>query len=128
MLKRMLIVTSALSVCSAHAAIVTFTDRSAWESALGQTPDLSEDFKGFLVDAPFRDAPLSIRVGAIERTAGSTVTCNEGGVSLFDFDYNGTNIASIFVDSDGPGKVAVTFLNPLVPFGGDFYNTETGRA
>lgn len=43
---------------AAQAAVVTYTNRSAWEAAVAGAPLLLEDFNSFTVDTSFQDDPV----------------------------------------------------------------------
>jgi PEP-CTERM motif-containing protein len=130
------------AVPSAEAAsITTFTDRTAWQTAVGPLSG-QEDFQSFVTDTSFVGSPLSLNgmsVLASSATVLNGAKTNKVDVAPFEFqgiyDVNGTNY--LFVDVEGAlfangvssdVTVRVDFTAPVSAFGADFLEAgDTGN-
>lgn len=119
----------AVVVCTPHRAestIVTFTDRTTWEAAIGQPLSFFESFSGFGADTEFRTGAVDVGPFSLEQQ-GSGAFRNMIDVAPFQFaDNNGTTHASMFTDF-GVTTVQMTFDSPLTAWGADFYGATTGE-
>ncbi|MDX1746669.1 MAG: hypothetical protein R3324_12080, partial [Halobacteriales archaeon] len=119
----------------ASAAIVEYTDRTAWTTAIGGSADYSEDFSGFASDTPFRPegTTVSVSMGTLGQEGTDENFRNFVDVAPFLFtDNNGTSHASCFVNSpEGSNPegttVRLAFTEPMSAFGADFNGTLGGE-
>jgi PEP-CTERM motif len=112
----------------AHATLVTFTSRSAWQSAVtagGLSVQYNEGFENFTSDTSFRNAPLNVNGHfTLSQTGTDQVFRNLIDVPPFDFaDNDGTKSASLYTNFGTATTgtfVNMTFSSPIVAWGGDF--------
>lgn len=121
------------TISSATFAVVNpFSDRTAFNAAVGGG-QLSESFSGFVVDTPFRDAPVPANGFVIQREGVDTTNFRNliDVPPLGQVDNNGTANASSYTNAPegaAPGaQVRITFPIPARAFGADFYNTTLGE-
>lgn len=49
-----------LTMTSAQAALIVYTDRATWQAAAGGTPDLNEDLNSVTTDTQYNDTPQTV--------------------------------------------------------------------
>lgn len=101
---------------SVQAGVVWYSDRTAWEAAIG-TPSFSEDFSGFANDKAFRTAPVNLDGISIQQE-GPGFFRNLVDVPAFQFgDNGGTQHAALFTNF-GETYARITFNVLNFAFGG----------
>ena len=97
-----------LTVAGAASAVeLTFTNRGAWNTAVGGAPDFVEDFSGssgtisFDPGSPHDAGPFTLEhtgTDAANSNLNDVLDANPGGFG--DFNVNGSRYAAMFIDSD----------------------------
>jgi hypothetical protein len=105
----------------ANAAIITFTNRTAWTGAVA-TVDYTVNFEGFAVDTSFASAPLNVGPFVLSTIGTASPGTNFIDVSPFlttgvPASFGNAN-ASFFVQA--PLAAALTFNTPVHGFFADF--------
>jgi hypothetical protein len=112
-------------------SVVTFNDRSSWNSAVGGTPGFLVDFEDFSADAIFGLAPVDAGPLTLAQSSGIPNFFTRVDVPpYFAFiaagnSPNGSTFAmSVLGNSSvvGDNKVEITFDEPQIAFGADFKN------
>ena len=126
-MKRISVVTLAAlmilgSLGTANALLTTYTDRTAWETALGTSPNIFVDFDGFATDASFQSSPLD--VGPFTMTENGTLGHERNLVDVVPYIVtsgggNVTPLLNIFVED--PVTVSMTFDVPIYGWFADFW-------
>jgi hypothetical protein len=115
---------------SAHAAVVYYSDRTSWTTAIGGAADWTVDFDSFAVDTEFRTAALDLGPFSL---LGDTANTNvdlvdvppyEGSISA---NSDTTPAANLYVSTGNPNigaapeTATMTFDSPTTAWGADFY-------
>jgi hypothetical protein len=115
---------AALLAPASEAALVTYTDRSAFLAAIGYVYTI-EDFEGFVADTQFRTQTVALSVGVIGQTGlghSSGTFRNQVDVLPLVFPEGFTsNAASCYVNAPDAGAGSETAVRlALSPFGGSW--------
>jgi hypothetical protein len=111
-----------LTFSPADASLTTYTDRTAWQSALGGPVGFFVDFNGYAADAYFNTAPLDVGPFTMSTVGGPLIDRNLVDVPPFlvsGMGVDGTPDLEIFVE--GPLMAIMTFDAPISAWFGDFY-------
>ena len=129
-MQRFLIIVTvvALFAAGASAAVTTFTDRAAWEAAIGDSPDILVDFDGVTVDTsfvgtPFDAGPFSL-VGSSDVYDFIDAAPFEGVEGEWAID--GTTYALSEVSLADADEFEMTFDTLVTAWGADFSKVDFG--
>src|SRR5687767_13431067 len=89
---------------TAQAVVTTYSDRTAWNTAVGGSPDFLVDFSGFGSDTSFHTVPVDTGPFLLVQVGSGTVRNFIDAPPVALPDNNGTAHASMFTDF---GNVAV---------------------
>ena len=115
---------------SAHAAVVYYSDRTSWTTAIGGAADWTVDFDSFAVDTEFRTAALDLGPFSL---LGDSADTNVDLVDVQPYEASisatthTTPAANIFTSTGNPAigaapeTVTMTFDSPTTAWGADFY-------
>jgi MYXO-CTERM domain-containing protein len=117
----------------AGAVPTTFTDRSAWETAVGPAILFLEDFNGVASDTSFSTSPVDVGAFTIEQFGGLPLaSSNLIDVSPFiapSQTVNGSTFVRGFVNSDNSQAlqtfIRITFDVPVFAWGADFFSPDS---
>jgi hypothetical protein len=115
-------------VCSpAWALVVTYTNRPAWEAAVGPR-DFEENFESFASDIDFSFSSTSAPNGFSLSHSGSESFRNRIDVPPLEFaDGNGTKGVSTFVGGGTGDEVTITPDLDLIGFGFEVSSAASGE-
>ena len=116
----------------ADAGVVTYTNRAAWNAAIGGGPDWLVDFQGYRTDLSFDSSPIDVGPFSLFGNNGALYAGhNQIDVPPFAFgsqtDTNGTTHAVLWVEGDGGDKVDLVLDTPVMAWGADFGGANTGE-
>jgi len=110
-----------------YGQVTQYNDRASWLAAAG-TPDLVEDFEGFVADADFKLSPVTLTIGTIQQMGEDEGFRNLIDSPPLDFpDNGGTSHASCFVnfpESNDGTTVMLTFDQPVSAWGAQLYGVQ----
>ncbi|MDP6634930.1 MAG: PEP-CTERM sorting domain-containing protein [Phycisphaerae bacterium] len=96
------------------APVSVFTDRTAWEAAIGGV-DWTVDFEGYAVDTPFHTVAVDVGPFSLEQTGTSTSTWRNS--------IKTTGYADMYTDF-GAVEVDLTLDVPVYAWGADFFDLD----
>jgi len=107
-----------------HGAIITYSNRTSWQSSFAPPSDFFVDFSTFTQDSSFRTSAVDTGPFALQQL-GTGSSQNLVDTAAFNLmDNNGTNYAANKVDPNT--QVKMNFLIPVVAWGADFYDAIPG--
>lgn len=115
----------------AHAQVLFFTDRAAWQAAVGTAPTI-EDFSSFAADTPFQTAPVALNGMTIQQLGFNAAFRNLVDVPPLQFAPNsGSSSGSLytnFAEGATPAtQVGITFAQSNRAFGLDSWGAFDGE-
>ena len=114
--------TISLAPLSADAAVISFTNRAAWNAAAGPS-DFLINFSAFAVDTEFRTAAVDAGPFSLEQVGTDAFRNLIDVAPVGTVDNNGTANASMFTNF-GVTSVDLTLDNPVTAIGGDVYTID----
>jgi hypothetical protein len=116
---------------SAEAEVMFFTDRVAWENAVGPT-SFTENFSGFPVDTPFRASPVALNGMVIQQVGTERMAWNEVDVPPHIFTPNSGSSSALLLTNFPEGgrsgiQVSITFAGLNKAFGFDSWSGNDGE-
>jgi len=110
----------------AFGAVTTFTDRVAWEAAIGGSPDVIVGFNNVTVDTSFQTVPFDAGeftlLGGIDQFDYVDVAPFEGG-GQWDLDETPYVMAEVFLPND---EFDMTFAQPVTAWGAELSKIDSG--
>lgn len=106
---------------SANASLITYSDRTSFESAAGVVS--SEDFESFVVDTAFHTGSLNLGDFSISMVGTPSTSYNFIDVvplASAESNVNGSNHMRIFTDNSPLSNLIFTFDTAITAFGSDF--------
>lgn len=116
-------------VSAAKAGVVVFTDRSAWEAAVGRPPEISDDYDDITADVYLNTSPdRGSYVPWSSYATGSRLDTYPPSVYA-ECNVDGTDFLLAFIRNDSfPEHVVFTFDRPVISWGVDLnpgdYNSK----
>ncbi|WP_395345193.1 PEP-CTERM sorting domain-containing protein [Ningiella sp. W23] len=129
-MKKALILITCLFATSANAALVSFTDRSAFDAAAGATS--IEDFDSFTIDTQFHTGTLDVGDFSLSMTSTPSTNFNIIDVPPLanaESDVNGSANMRVFTNGNLGVDLMFMFDTAISSFGADFrsLNDEIAR-
>ncbi len=112
-----------LGASNANATLITYTDRTSFETAAGTTT--VEDFQSFVVDTPFHTTPVDVGDFTLSMIGSPNTSYNYidiGPPASAETNVNGTTNMRVFTDNSPSFDLIFTFDTAITAFGADFAN------
>lgn len=112
----------------AQAQVTTFSDRTAWNSAVGGLIQ-TEDLNGFIADTSFQNAGVALLNMTIEEINGPPSNFPANLIDAPPLEENGkrsngTSYVLGEIDSSPGTTIRIDFLNPVSGWGADFISHD----